>query len=80
MSLPTIFGYALSAEIIGLQEFNHRFLRIHRNALVAQDMLHSLTKNPEGHACISFTDIDDLLEVSRRHLPDIRKKMRARSG
>ena len=62
------------------QEFDQRFIRIHRNALVAQDMLHSLTKNPEGHACISFADIDDLLEVSRRHLPDIRKKMRARSG
>ena len=62
------------------QEFIQRFIRIHRNALVAQDMLHSLTKNPEGHACISFSDIDDLLEVSRRHLPDIRKKMKNRSA
>ena len=59
------------------QEFARRFIRIHRNALVANEMLHSLTKNSDGHACISFTDIDDLLEVSRRHLPEIRKMMRS---
>ena len=57
-------------------EFNQQFVRIHRNALVAQNMLHGLTKNDLGHACISFTEIDDLLEVSRRHLPFIRKKLR----
>jgi len=57
-------------------EFAHQFVRIHRNALVAQNMLHGLTKNTLGHACISFNDIDDLLEVSRRHLPFIRKKLR----
>ena len=58
-------------------EFAHQFVRIHRNALVAQNMLHGLTKNTLGHACISFNDIDDLLEVSRRHLPFIRKKLRS---
>lgn len=58
-------------------EFAHQFIRIHRNALVAHNMLHGLTKNPLGHACISFGEIDDLLEVSRRHLPFIRKKLRS---
>jgi two-component system response regulator AlgR len=58
------------------QEFAHLFIRIHRNALVAQQMMHGLTKNQDGHPCINFKDIDDLLEVSRRHLPYIRKKMR----
>ena len=57
-------------------EFAHQFLRIHRNALVAQNMLHGLTKSGTGHACIKFSEIDDLLEVSRRHLPAIRKRMR----
>ena len=57
-------------------EFNHQFVRIHRNALVAQHMLNGLTKNELGHACISFTEVEDLLEVSRRHLPSIRKKLR----
>lgn len=59
------------------EEFSHQFIRIHRNALVAQHLLHGLTKNNDGHACISFKDIDDLLEVSRRHLPFIRKKLRS---
>lgn len=58
-------------------EFTHQFVRIHRNALVAQNMLHGLTKNNLGHASISFNEIDDLLEVSRRHLPTIRKKLRS---
>ena len=57
-------------------EFLNEFIRIHRNALVAQHMLQGLTKNHEGHACINFKDIDDLLEVSRRHLPSIRKKLK----
>jgi len=59
------------------EEFAHLFIRIHRNALVAQHMMHGLTKNHDGHPCINFKDIDDLLEVSRRHLPCIRKKLRA---
>jgi len=59
------------------EEFAHLFIRIHRNALVAQHMMHGLTKNHDGHPCINFKDIEDLLEVSRRHLPCIRKKLRA---
>lgn len=59
------------------QEFDFQFIRIHRNALVANKMLHGLTKNHDGHACITFDDIDDLLEISRRHLPLIRKKLKA---
>jgi len=59
------------------QEFDFHFIRIHRNALVATNMLHGLTKNPQGHACITFDEIDDLLEISRRHLPFIRKKLKS---
>lgn len=60
-------------------EFANRFLRIHRNALVAVDRINGLAKNKEGHACITFTEVEDLLEVSRRHLPDIRSRLRKRS-
>ena len=59
------------------EEFFRQFIRIHRNALVAQHLLHGLTKNNEGHSCISFNEIDDLLEVSRRHLPFIRKTIKS---
>ena len=58
------------------QEFNHRFLRIHRNALVSENYIAGLTKNDAGHHCILLTDTDDLLEISRRHLPAIRKKLK----
>ena len=58
-------------------EFYSQFIRIHRNALVARRMLHGLTKNNDGHACICFDDVDDLLEVSRRHLPFIRKTIKS---
>ncbi len=58
-------------------EFAFQFIRIHRNALVAHKMLHGLSKNNDGHACINFSEIDDLLEISRRHLPLIRKKLKS---
>jgi two-component system response regulator AlgR len=59
------------------EEFPRQFIRIHRNALVAQHMLNGLTKNSEGRSCIRFTDVDDLLEISRRHLPLIRKRLKS---
>jgi two-component system response regulator AlgR len=59
------------------EEFPRQFIRIHRNALVAQHLLNGLTKNSEGRSCIRFTDVDDLLEISRRHLPLIRKRLRS---
>ncbi|MFV9614539.1 MAG: LytR/AlgR family response regulator transcription factor [Gammaproteobacteria bacterium] len=58
------------------EEFSNQFIRVHRNALVAQHMLHGLTKNNSSQVCISFSEIKDLLEVSRRHLPFIRKKLK----
>lgn len=58
-------------------EFAQNFIRIHRNALVSHQMLKGLTKNDEGHSCISFKEVDDLLEISRRHLPSIRKVLKS---
>ena len=58
------------------EEFDTLFIRIHRNALVAEKAIHGLVKSPDGHVCVSFADIDDLLEISRRHLPGIRKKFK----
>jgi two-component system response regulator AlgR len=58
------------------QEFEQRFVRIHRNALVAAGSISGMAKNEQGHACIQFRDIDDMLEISRRHLPEIRKKLK----
>ena len=60
-------------------EFSHRFTRIHRNALVAEVFINGLVKNSSGHSCLVFRDVDDELEISRRHLPDIRKRFKNRS-
>jgi two-component system response regulator AlgR len=59
------------------EEFPAQFIRIHRNALVSRPMLNGLTKNNDGHACVYFNEVDDLLEVSRRHLPSIRKTIKS---
>ncbi len=58
------------------QEFSNRFMRIHRNALVALDYVNGMAKNDKGHACIVFENIDDKLEISRRHLAEVRKKLK----
>lgn len=55
------------------QQMGDRFLRIHRNALVAKSYLSGLEKRPDGHFQVCFRDIDDRLEVSRRHLPEVRR-------
>ncbi len=57
-------------------EFNPLFVRIHRNALVAENAIHRLVKSPAGRCCVCFAYIDDQLEISRRHLPFIRKKFK----
>jgi len=57
-------------------EFSHLFTRIHRNALVADRYMTGLEKNSEGHCVITIEGIDDRLEISRRHLPHVRKKIK----
>jgi two-component system response regulator AlgR len=57
-------------------EFANRFVRIHRNALVSENHIVGLSKNDAGHQCIVLDDTDDTLEISRRHLPTIRKKLK----
>ncbi len=57
--------------------FEQRFLRVHRNALVSVNHITALEKDREGKHRVRFRDLDDSVEVSRRHLPTIRKLMRS---
>lgn len=57
-------------------EFDTGFTRVHRNALVADGFIAGLHRTTEGRQVIAFRDIDDRIEVSRRHLPLVRKKLR----
>lgn len=53
-------------------EFGDSFYRIHRNALISLSKVSGLNAENDGHQ-VSFHGIDNTLEVSRRHLPGVRK-------
>ncbi|HQU14518.1 MAG: DNA-binding response regulator [Chromatiales bacterium 21-64-14] len=59
------------------QEFGDRFLRIHRNALVAWAYVTGLERDVLGRVCVRLRDVVLPLEVSRRHLPQVRRALRA---
>lgn len=58
------------------QEFGDRFLRIHRNALVAEAWVGGLLRGADNHTRVRFREGDDALEVSRRHLPAVRRRLK----
>jgi two-component system response regulator AlgR len=60
------------------QEFTDFFLRIHRSALVARHRLHGL-ENQQGRHLLSLRGSSVQLEVSRRHLPELRRYLKEHS-
>jgi two-component system response regulator AlgR len=69
--------YLLEEPLKSLEdEFQHLFTRIHRNALVADRHIVGLTKSTAGHCVVVFKDLTEQLEISRRHLPQVRKKIK----
>ncbi len=57
-------------------EFPERFVRVHRNALVAKEYIESLDKDAEGKTQVHVNGVDAGIDVSRRHLHDIRQLIR----
>ena len=57
-------------------EFNDRFLRIHRNALVALAYIESLQRDGSGRHRIGLCDVAAKLPVSRRHLRAVRQAIK----
>ncbi len=55
------------------EEFSDDFMRIHRNALVAKARMAGMAKTPEGRFHLLLKDIDDTLEISRRHVAEVRR-------
>ena len=53
-------------------EFGDEFLRVHRNALVAVNIINGMEKTPEGRFHVRLKGLDDTLEISRRHVPQVR--------
>jgi two-component system response regulator AlgR len=57
-------------------EFGERFVRIHRNALVARERIERLQRTPLGHFQLYLKGMgEEALIVSRRHVAGVRKLM-----
>ncbi|PLX60793.1 LytTR family DNA-binding domain-containing protein [Sedimenticola selenatireducens] len=73
-------GEALLEESLkSLEErFAQRLIRIHRNALIVRERLLGLKRLGNGACAVSLAGSAAELEVSRRHLPEVRKLLRGR--
>lgn len=65
------------------EEFADRFVRIHRGALVAVQKIDSLRKSSDGRVEVALRTTDgglpdngDRLVISRRHLAEVRRRIR----
>jgi two-component system response regulator AlgR len=59
-------------------EFGERFVRIHRGAVVALDAIDTLKKDGDGRTRVILrdSDADDDLVVSRRHVADVKRRLK----
>jgi len=57
-------------------EFPARFIRIHRNALVAVAHIAGLEKDNLGRCYLKLRHSDEKLEISRRVLPEVRRHLK----
>jgi len=57
------------------QEFEPRFLRIHRNCLVAVAHLESIQRTKTGQSQVHLRGVGEALTVSRRHLAEVKAVM-----
>ena len=64
------------------QEFADEFVRIHRNALVAVRQIDSLKKTADGQTLVTLRDgsqdEDSGLIISRRHVANVRRRIKGR--
>ena len=60
------------------EEFADDFIRIHRNALIRKNRIEGLHKQPDGRTLLKLLQLDEGLEVSRRHLSAIRKLIKGK--
>lgn len=62
------------------EEFSGQFLRIHRNALVGLSHISGVVRVDKGQYVITFQELPDKLEISRRHLPTVKKTIKDMRG
>ncbi len=59
------------------EAFPDRFLRVHRNALVARNCLEGLERGRDGQYFVRLRGVATPLEVSRRHVADVKALIRS---
>jgi len=55
------------------EEFGEMFVRVHRSALIACQHVEALVKMNDGQMGVRLKGLDEIVSVSRRHLPSVRK-------
>jgi two-component system response regulator AlgR len=67
----------LEDSLVSLEKrFPDQLLRIHRSVLVRRSTLAGLEKTLDGGVQAVFAGIDDRLDISRRHVPAVRRMLR----
>ncbi len=56
------------------QEFAAHFIRIHRNALVAEKYIAAIERSDEGNYTVTLRECNVALQVSRRHAADLLRR------
>ncbi|MGI9227655.1 MAG: LytR/AlgR family response regulator transcription factor [Gammaproteobacteria bacterium] len=59
-------------------EFEGKLIRVHRNALISTHYISGMEKNQDGRFVVTFREIEDRLEISRRHVAEVRKFLKSR--
>jgi two-component system response regulator AlgR len=58
------------------QEFAADFIRIHRNALVAEKRIAAIERSEDNQYSVRMRDSDELLQVSRRHATELLRRVK----
>ncbi len=69
-----IIEVLIDESLVSLEkEFSDVFFRIHRNALIAKKCFEALEKDEQGQMKVKCKNCEKRFDVSRRHLPELRK-------
>ncbi len=58
------------------EEFAPEFVRIHRNALIAEKQISAVERTDSGQYVVRVRECGDVLEVSRRHAAELLRRIR----
>jgi two-component system response regulator AlgR len=61
------------------EEFSGDFVRIHRNALVAEKQISAVERTEDGQYVVRVRDCSTVLQVSRRHAAELLRRIRGES-